>query len=103
MALWKSLGLLLLSFNCYEYLKLSVISKYYKQLFLTVLVLGTDRVEQMTKTYNDIDLVTHLLAEVRIYLSFFQYKKLKLDDRLKSIKFADQMKNSDIFVLGYSV
>uniref|UniRef100_A0A2I2ZS79 Trafficking kinesin protein 2 n=1 Tax=Gorilla gorilla gorilla TaxID=9595 RepID=A0A2I2ZS79_GORGO len=27
------------------------------------LVLGTDRVEQMTKTYNDIDMVTHLLAE----------------------------------------
>ncbi|XP_043361521.1 trafficking kinesin-binding protein 2 isoform X4 [Dermochelys coriacea] len=26
-------------------------------------VLGTDRVEQMTKTYNDIDMVTHLLAE----------------------------------------
>ncbi|XP_060050121.1 trafficking kinesin-binding protein 2 isoform X2 [Erinaceus europaeus] len=25
--------------------------------------LGTDRVEQMTKTYNDIDMVTHLLAE----------------------------------------
>lgn len=33
-------------------------------MFLTVLVLGTDRVEQMTKTYNDIDMVTHLLAEV---------------------------------------
>ncbi|KAM6176080.1 trafficking kinesin-binding protein 2 [Erethizon dorsatum] len=27
------------------------------------MILGTDRVEQMTKTYNDIDLVTHLLAE----------------------------------------
>ncbi|XP_038605357.1 trafficking kinesin-binding protein 2 isoform X2 [Tachyglossus aculeatus] len=26
-------------------------------------VLGTERVEQMTKTYNDIDMVTHLLAE----------------------------------------
>uniref|UniRef100_A0A9J8BHQ7 Trafficking protein, kinesin binding 2 n=1 Tax=Cyprinus carpio carpio TaxID=630221 RepID=A0A9J8BHQ7_CYPCA len=26
-------------------------------------VLSTDRVEQMTKTYNDIDVVTHLLAE----------------------------------------
>lgn len=26
-------------------------------------VLGSDRVEQMTKTYNDIDMVTHLLAE----------------------------------------
>ncbi|XP_021559029.1 trafficking kinesin-binding protein 2 [Neomonachus schauinslandi] len=27
------------------------------------MILGTDRVEQMTKTYNDIDMVTHLLAE----------------------------------------
>ncbi|KAM8789653.1 trafficking kinesin-binding protein 2 [Rhynchonycteris naso] len=27
------------------------------------MILGTDRVEQMTKTYNDIDVVTHLLAE----------------------------------------
>ncbi|XP_045874212.1 trafficking kinesin-binding protein 2 [Meles meles] len=27
------------------------------------MILGTDRVEQMTKTYNDIDTVTHLLAE----------------------------------------
>ncbi|MGH0130915.1 UNVERIFIED_CONTAM: hypothetical protein FKN15_059636 [Acipenser sinensis] len=26
-------------------------------------ILGSDRVEQMTKTYNDIDMVTHLLAE----------------------------------------
>uniref|UniRef100_A0A8C4KWE9 Trafficking kinesin protein 2 n=1 Tax=Equus asinus TaxID=9793 RepID=A0A8C4KWE9_EQUAS len=29
----------------------------------SITVLGTDRVEQMTKTYNDIDMVTHLLAE----------------------------------------
>ncbi|XP_072473364.1 trafficking kinesin-binding protein 2 isoform X2 [Notamacropus eugenii] len=29
----------------------------------TLRVLGTDRVEQMTRTYNDIDVVTHLLAE----------------------------------------
>lgn len=35
-----------------------------KSAVLTALVLGTDRVEQMTKTYNDIDMVTHLLAEV---------------------------------------
>ncbi|XP_068924882.1 trafficking kinesin-binding protein 2 isoform X2 [Petaurus breviceps papuanus] len=27
------------------------------------MILGTDRVEQMTRTYNDIDMVTHLLAE----------------------------------------
>lgn len=27
-------------------------------------VLSADRVEQMTKTYNDIEVVTHLLAEV---------------------------------------
>ncbi|XP_053452805.1 trafficking kinesin-binding protein 2 isoform X2 [Nycticebus coucang] len=27
------------------------------------MILGTDRVERMTKTYNDIDMVTHLLAE----------------------------------------
>lgn len=27
------------------------------------MILGSDRVEQMTKTYNDIDMVTHLLAE----------------------------------------
>ncbi|XP_036109738.1 trafficking kinesin-binding protein 2 isoform X2 [Molossus molossus] len=27
------------------------------------MILGTDRVEQKTKTYNDIDMVTHLLAE----------------------------------------
>uniref|UniRef100_A0A9J7WVH0 Trafficking protein, kinesin binding 2 n=1 Tax=Cyprinus carpio carpio TaxID=630221 RepID=A0A9J7WVH0_CYPCA len=27
------------------------------------MILSTDRVEQMTKTYNDIDVVTHLLAE----------------------------------------
>ncbi|XP_065416980.1 trafficking kinesin-binding protein 2 isoform X5 [Chrysemys picta bellii] len=27
------------------------------------MILGTDRVEQMTKTYNDVDMVTHLLAE----------------------------------------
>ncbi|XP_070277942.1 trafficking kinesin-binding protein 2 [Myotis yumanensis] len=27
------------------------------------MILGTDRVEQMTKAYNDIDMVTHLLAE----------------------------------------
>lgn len=27
-------------------------------------VLSSDRVEQMTKTFNDIDVVTHLLAEV---------------------------------------
>ncbi|XP_036609866.1 trafficking kinesin-binding protein 2 isoform X2 [Trichosurus vulpecula] len=27
------------------------------------MILGTDRVEQMTRTYNDIDVVTHLLAE----------------------------------------
>uniref|UniRef100_A0A286XD75 Trafficking kinesin protein 2 n=1 Tax=Cavia porcellus TaxID=10141 RepID=A0A286XD75_CAVPO len=25
----------------------------------SITVLGTDRVEQMTKTYNDIDMVTH--------------------------------------------
>jgi trafficking kinesin-binding protein 2 len=31
---------------------------------------GTNRVEQMTKTYNDIDMVTHLLAEVGMYLFF---------------------------------
>lgn len=29
-------------------------------------VLGADRVEQMTKTYNDVEVVTHLLAEVRV-------------------------------------
>ncbi|XP_074155150.1 trafficking kinesin-binding protein 2 isoform X1 [Sminthopsis crassicaudata] len=29
------------------------------------MILGTDRVEQMTRTYNDIDMVTHLLAEQR--------------------------------------
>lgn len=27
------------------------------------MILGTERVEQMTKTYNDVDMVTHLLAE----------------------------------------
>ncbi|XP_069471573.1 trafficking kinesin-binding protein 2 isoform X2 [Ambystoma mexicanum] len=27
------------------------------------MILGSDRVEQMTRTYNDIDMVTHLLAE----------------------------------------
>lgn len=32
-------------------------------LALTV-VLSAERVEQMTKTYNDIDVVTHLLGEV---------------------------------------
>uniref|UniRef100_A0A8C2IEP7 Trafficking protein, kinesin binding 2 n=1 Tax=Cyprinus carpio TaxID=7962 RepID=A0A8C2IEP7_CYPCA len=35
---------------------------YYMSVSLTV-VLSADRVEQMTKTYNDIDVVTHLLAE----------------------------------------
>lgn len=29
-------------------------------------VLSADRVEQMTKTYNDVEVVTHLLAEVRV-------------------------------------
>lgn len=29
-------------------------------------VLSSDRVEQMTKTYNDIEVVTHLLAEVGV-------------------------------------
>lgn len=37
--------------------------EYLSPLSLTV-VLSADRVEQMTKTYNDIDVVTHLLAEV---------------------------------------
>lgn len=82
MSFCKSLGLLLLFFSSYKYFNFSVISKFYKILkilFLTILVLGTDRVEQMTKTYNDIDMVTHLLAEVGIYNFFLQYKELKLE------------------------
>ncbi|EMP24337.1 Trafficking kinesin-binding protein 2 [Chelonia mydas] len=37
-------------------------------------ILGTDRVEQMTKTYNDIDMVTHLLAEVKFKYSLIKNK-----------------------------
>ena len=33
-------------------------------------VLSADRVEQMTKTYNDIEVVTHLLAEVGVPLLY---------------------------------
>lgn len=46
----------LLKFNCLS-----------RSLFLVLSrspVLSADRVEQMTKTYNDIEVVTHLLAEV---------------------------------------
>lgn len=58
----------------YEEFRFSDVFKAYKELFLTVLVLGTDRVEQMTKTYNDIDMVTHLLAEVGMNLFPLWYK-----------------------------
>lgn len=50
----------------------------------------------MTKTYNDIDMVTHLLAEVGMYLFFLEYKKLKLKKPWESIKIAYQMKNDDV-------
>ena len=58
----------------YEEFRFSDVFKAYKELFLTVLVLGTDRVEQMTKTYNDNDMVTHLLAEVGMNLFPLWYK-----------------------------
>lgn len=61
--------------DVYEGFRFSDVFKAYKELFLTVLVLGTDRVEQMTKTYNDIDMVTHLLAEVGMNL--FSLSRIK--------------------------
>lgn len=80
---------MLLSFNSYEYLKLCVISISYNQVVLTILVLGTDRVEQMTRTYNDIDMVTHLLAEVGM-CPFSPVQKVNVEDHLGAIKFAHQ-------------
>lgn len=41
----------------------------------------------MTKTYNDIDMVTHLLAEVGM-CPFSPVQKVNLEDRLEAIKFA---------------
>lgn len=42
----------------------------------------------MTKTYNDIDMVTHLLAEVG--MSVFSSTKVNLEDHFGAIKFAHQ-------------
>uniref|UniRef100_A0A3B3VJ16 Trafficking kinesin protein 2 n=1 Tax=Poecilia latipinna TaxID=48699 RepID=A0A3B3VJ16_9TELE len=43
--------------------QISSISPMLAEETLRYMILGADRVEQMTKTYNDIEVVTHLLAE----------------------------------------
>ncbi|XP_043361518.1 trafficking kinesin-binding protein 2 isoform X2 [Dermochelys coriacea] len=48
--------------SCYSHVPQTISPVLAEETF-RYMILGTDRVEQMTKTYNDIDMVTHLLAE----------------------------------------
>uniref|UniRef100_A0A8C8SYG4 Trafficking kinesin protein 2 n=1 Tax=Pelusios castaneus TaxID=367368 RepID=A0A8C8SYG4_9SAUR len=48
--------------TCYKHVPKNVSPVLAEETF-RYMILGTDRLEQMTKTYNDIDMVTHLLAE----------------------------------------
>ncbi|MEQ2194767.1 hypothetical protein XENOCAPTIV_002668 [Xenoophorus captivus] len=57
---------------------------------LRYMILSADRVEQMTKTYNDIEVVSHLLAEVGL-----QHELTKKDELLRIVAIASEEGEQD--------
>ncbi|TSK42111.1 Trafficking kinesin-binding protein 2 [Bagarius yarrelli] len=55
------------------------------------MIFTSDRVEQMTKTYNDIEVVTHLLAEVHQ----LQHELMKKDELLRMVSSVSEESETD--------